>query len=97
MTLPHRIVRLPNTDPPEAPTIKPGGMKLTDVPGLQAAADIEPLLRIAELARVLNCSRRAVERMRSEGRLPRPDLIIGHRSPRWRAETIRAWIDTQSR
>jgi predicted DNA-binding transcriptional regulator AlpA len=61
-----------------------------------AAADIEPLLRIAELTRVLNCSRRVVERMRAAGRLPKPDLFVGNRSPRWTAAAIRAWIDGQA-
>lgn len=53
---------------------------------------IEPLLGISDLAAVLSCSRRLVERMRSAGRLPRPDLFVG-RMPRWKAATVRAWID----
>jgi predicted DNA-binding transcriptional regulator AlpA len=51
---------------------------------------------MADLARVLNCSRRVVERMRAAGRLPKPDLFVGNRSPRWRPETIRRWIDEQA-
>ena len=53
---------------------------------------IEPLLGIAELAKILNCSRRLVERMRSSGRLPKHTLMCG-RCPRWSAETIREWIE----
>jgi predicted DNA-binding transcriptional regulator AlpA len=53
---------------------------------------IEPLLSIGDLCCILACDRRTVERMRSAGRLPRPDLHVG-RMPRWRAATIRAWIE----
>jgi predicted DNA-binding transcriptional regulator AlpA len=84
--------RRPQPTPPPAATRPVGVFKLADVPGLQAAADIEPLLRVADLTRVLNCSRRVVERMRAAGRLPSPDLHIG-KMPRWRPETIRAWIE----
>jgi predicted DNA-binding transcriptional regulator AlpA len=49
-------------------------------------------LRLDELARTLGISRRAIERERSAGRFPKPDLIIG-RMPLWRPETIRAWIE----
>jgi predicted DNA-binding transcriptional regulator AlpA len=48
-------------------------------------------LRLDEVARALGVSRRALERERSAGRLPRPDLTIG-RMPLWTPETIRAWI-----
>jgi hypothetical protein len=54
-------------------------------------AGIEPLLGIDDLAAVLNCSRRLVERMRSAGKVPKPDIQIG-KMPRWRVETIRRWI-----
>jgi excisionase family DNA binding protein len=59
---------------------------------LPVSSPIEPMLGIAELAELLNCSRRMVERMRSAGKVPRPDLHVG-RMPRWRAETIHRWID----
>jgi predicted DNA-binding transcriptional regulator AlpA len=49
-------------------------------------------LRLDELARAIGVSRRAIERERSAGRFPRPDLTIG-RMPLWRPETIRAWIE----
>ncbi|QDV34434.1 helix-turn-helix transcriptional regulator [Tautonia plasticadhaerens] len=61
-----------------------------------AAAGIEPLVGIDEWAATLACSRREVERMRSARKLPPPDLSIG-RSPRWKAATLRTWIDEQSR
>jgi predicted DNA-binding transcriptional regulator AlpA len=53
---------------------------------------IERLLSISDLACVLQCSRRVVERLRASGRLPRPDLRIG-RMPRWKPESIAAWIE----
>jgi predicted DNA-binding transcriptional regulator AlpA len=57
--------------------------------------DIEPLFRWSDLRRVLVASQRTLDRLRASGKLPRPDLFIG-RSPRWKAETIRQWIDAQS-
>jgi len=50
------------------------------------------VLGIDDLAELLSCSRRLVERMRSAGRVPMPDIKIG-RMPRWKPETIRAWIE----
>jgi predicted DNA-binding transcriptional regulator AlpA len=49
-------------------------------------------LRLDEVAVALGVSRRAIERERSAGRFPRPDLTIG-RMPLWRPETIRRWIE----
>ena len=49
-------------------------------------------LRLDEVARALGVSRRAIERERSAGRFPRPDVVIG-RMPLWRPETIRQWIE----
>jgi len=53
-------------------------------------------LRLDELARALGVSRRAIERERSAGRFPKPDLTIG-RMPLWKPETIRRWIDEGGR
>jgi predicted DNA-binding transcriptional regulator AlpA len=53
---------------------------------------VEPLLSINDLATVLSCSRRLVERMCAGGKVPKPDLKVG-RMPRWRADTIRRWIE----
>src|SRR4051812_3631483 len=52
---------------------------------------IEPMLSIDDLAAILSCSRRLVERMRSSGKVPKPDFHVG-RCPRWLASTIRRWI-----
>jgi hypothetical protein len=54
---------------------------------------IEPMIGIDGWAAALNCSRRAVERLRSARKLPRPDLMVG-KMPRWKAETLRSWIDS---
>jgi len=56
------------------------------------APAVEPLLTVATIADRLACGRRTVERLRASGKLPPPDLHIG-RHPRWRPETIRAWIN----
>ena len=46
-------------------------------PGRTLPASIEPMLHIDDLATLLSCSRRLVERMRAGGRIPRPDLHVG--------------------
>ncbi|MGO8903934.1 MAG: helix-turn-helix transcriptional regulator [Isosphaeraceae bacterium] len=55
-------------------------------------ASIEPLLHIDDLAALLSCSRRCVERMRAAGKLPRPDIHVG-KCPRCKPAAIRTWID----
>jgi hypothetical protein len=59
---------------------------------------VEPLLWTFEVViRSLGgVSRRTLERERSAGRFPRPDLKIGKR-PMWKPETIRAWIERGGR
>jgi predicted DNA-binding transcriptional regulator AlpA len=49
-------------------------------------------LRLDEVALALGVSRRAIERERSAGRFPKPDIQVG-RMPLWRPETIRAWVE----
>lgn len=53
-------------------------------------------IRLDELPCALGVSRRTIERERSAGRFPRPDLIIG-RMPLWRPETIREWVERGGR
>jgi excisionase family DNA binding protein len=60
--------------------------------GAPAGSPLEPMLSLAELAELLNCSRRLIDRMRSAGKMPQPDILLGRR-PRWQASTIRAWIE----
>lgn len=58
---------------------------------------IVPLIwRKPDVAAALDISLREFERMVSSGRFPRPDVRIG-RSPRWKPETVRNWIDEQAR
>jgi predicted DNA-binding transcriptional regulator AlpA len=50
-------------------------------------------LRLDELARSLGISRRTLERERSAGRFPKPDIKIG-KVPLWLPERIRRWIES---
>jgi len=70
---------------------EPGPLKLAPKPP-DVCHFIEPMLSLDDLACYLKCSRRWLERERSAGRVPRPDFMAG-RCPRWRAETIRQWIE----
>ena len=54
------------------------------------------VVRLDEVAESLGVSRRSIERERSAGRFPRPDLTIG-RMPLWKPETIREWIERGGR
>ncbi len=78
---------------PKSPRPEPDTTKLV---GLTLASAIEPLLRNEDLPRVVNCSDRTILRLRAAGAFPKPDLLVGtgsRKSPRWRASTIRAWIE----
>lgn len=48
-------------------------------------------LRLDEIASMLGVSRRHVERMRSSGKFPKPDLMMG-KVPLWTPETIDRWV-----
>jgi hypothetical protein len=59
---------------------------------LAEAADIKRLLwRLDQIAHVLSISRRVLERERSAGRFPAPNLIFG-RMHLWQPERIQGWI-----
>jgi predicted DNA-binding transcriptional regulator AlpA len=69
------------------------------LPALKATLERKPpvdrmALRIDDAADSLGMSRRAIERERSAGRFPAPDLHIG-KSPLWRPQTISTWLDSQ--
>jgi hypothetical protein len=70
-----RIARRPN-DPPIQP---------------ETATPIEPLLTPADVARILGVSKRFLERSRSAGTFPAPDVWLG-RLPRYRPQTVRDFI-----
>src|SRR4051812_4087661 len=52
--------------------------------------------RIKTVAEALDMSLRAIERERTAGRLPQPDLYIG-KCPLWRPRTIRNWVERGGR
>jgi len=54
--------------------------------------DYEPLLSLADLARMLGVGRRTLHTWRAAGHLPEPDFKIGQ-TLRWRRKTIERWID----
>ena len=87
--------------PTEADTPQLGPLALADSinrqpetgkPKRTLPAGIERLLGIDDLATLLSCSRRLVERMRAAGKIPLPDMYIG-KMPRWWPERIRRWVE----
>jgi hypothetical protein len=98
--------------PPDQAPIEPGSLatalvELAKLPPLvtrlaaaldrqAAAALVEPLLTRRDLARVLNVSSALLDRLKAGGKLPPPDLMLS-RSPRWRASTIRAYLERGGR
>jgi predicted DNA-binding transcriptional regulator AlpA len=63
----------------------------SDLPTL-AQAEHALLWRLATVAKSLGIGRRTLERMRAAEQFPPPDVMFG-RSPRWRPETIRRWVE----
>jgi hypothetical protein len=51
------------------------------------------MITIADWLRILRIHRRTFERMRTSGRIPPPDLLVGSRSPRWRIDTVRSFCE----
>jgi hypothetical protein len=59
---------------------------------IAATVEVQRLAyRLDEVAAALGVSRRSIERERSAGRFPPPDLQIG-KMPLWRRETLVGWI-----
>lgn len=56
----------------------------------------DPLLCSHQIAALLGISKRTLERLRSSGEFPAPDLRLGPRILRWRSSTVRAWLEAQS-
>lgn len=54
-------------------------------------AGIEPMLSIGEIAQLLGCSKRSLERMRASGELPPPDFVRP-KLLRWKRSTVEGWI-----
>jgi hypothetical protein len=59
-----------------------------------ARAGIEGTVGPGAWPELLGRSRRETDRMRSSGAIVAPDFYAG-RSPRWRAETVRRWMESQ--
>lgn len=48
--------------------------------------------RLSDIAKALGVSRRTIERERTAGRFPAPDLHVG-KAPLWQPQTIRRWVE----
>lgn len=83
--------------PKNARTFQPVSPSET-VPPANALVELPERLtyRFNDLPIVFGVSRRTLERERSAGRFPRPDLRMG-KMPLWRPETIREWIERGGR
>ncbi len=79
---------------PEAPAVP--DPKVGFPRGRTLPASIEPMLHIDDLAELLSCSCRLLERMRLAGKVPKPDSHVG-RCTRWKPATIRRWNDRGGR
>jgi hypothetical protein len=87
----------PPGDKPEIDALRELAAILKDALERQARPPVDRMtLRLDELAAALGVSRRVIERERSAGRLPAPDLVIG-KMPLWRVDTVRAWLERGGR
>jgi hypothetical protein len=85
---------VPVASPADEPERHVGLHRSSDA--VAAPVPIEPAVGVEGWTVALACSRRMVERLRASGRLPAPDFFVG-RLPRWRADTVRAWIERGGR
>jgi predicted DNA-binding transcriptional regulator AlpA len=76
---------------PRPDVADPGPLKLVNQPEAASPNVVRLAYRLDEVAKALGVSRRLIERERSAGRFPRPDLTIG-RAPLWTRETLTRWI-----
>lgn len=68
---------------------KPAPVAMADEP----SPSVERLLlRLDEVARSLGFTERTLNRLRSAGKFPKPDVQVG-RMPLWKPATVRAWIE----
>jgi len=61
-----------------------------------AAFDGAALLSAGAVAKRLSVGKRTLWRLISEGTFPRADLRVTPATPRWKPETLAAWLETQS-
>ncbi len=74
------------------PRTRPGKGRPDSSPAVEPSLEAIVTWRYETVVKALGVSRRAIERERSAGRFPPPDLHIG-RMPLWKPETIRAWVE----
>ena len=61
----------------------------------QSPPNVERMLRIGEVAKILGIGRRTFERMLAAGTFPIHDISLG-RIKVWRPSTVQAWIESES-
>jgi predicted DNA-binding transcriptional regulator AlpA len=79
------------------PAVKPAPKKKQPKPPVVKAADqaakkADPLIGPAEFRHLLHVSRTTFKRMRAQGRVIEPAVILGQRMPRWRLSDVEAAI-----
>ena len=78
--------------PPELAVLERIARRLDDLADAAAAGPVPRLLlRLDEVAGATGLDARTIQRERSAGRFPPPDVQLGKR-PLWSPETVRAWI-----
>ncbi len=68
---------------------------MSEAAGATVGAGLESLLRIGDVAKALNVSRRTLERLVSAGGFPGPDKRVGVIGL-WQPATVRAWISGEA-
>ena len=86
-------LRVIGTDSPESLPSPPVSLLPAAPPPMPA---IEQMLTRDDIADILQCNPRTIDRLRSSGKLPKPDFRSG-RLLRWRHETIERWISRGGR
>ena len=79
---------------PHAADVQRTGIKAKETAARLEAVGIKPALGPDDWKPIVGRSRREVDRLRSEGKIPKPDFYSG-RSPRWHAATAQAWLASQ--
>jgi prophage regulatory protein len=59
------------------------------------AMQVDKLIRLAELCKLLDMERSTIYKLKSEGHFPEP-IKIGDRAVRWRLSDIQTWQDTRA-
>jgi hypothetical protein len=78
---------------PRADRIAPEGVRMKADP--MTIDDIPAVCRIDDLVRILQTSRRTIEKRRKAGTFPIRELDSFDRHPRWSGAAVRAYLDGQ--